>query len=113
MHDLGMNHRDYYLCHFLLDKGFAVHNEITDETSLFLIDLHRAQIRKSVPTRWKIKDLAGLYFSAIDVPLTQKDLFRFIRSYSGRSLKETLTKDANQWSRVVHNAEKLYGKHHE
>jgi heptose I phosphotransferase len=112
MHDLGMNHRDYYLCHFLLDKSFAIHNEITDDTSLFLIDLHRAQLRKTVPTRWKIKDLAGLYFSAMDVPLSERDLYLFIFYYSGGKLKSSLSLNKNFWQQVSFRAHKLAQKHH-
>jgi heptose I phosphotransferase len=112
MHDLGMNHRDYYLCHFLLDKSFAIHNEITDDTSLFLIDLHRAQLRKTVPTRWKIKDLAGLYFSAMDVPLSERDLYLFIFYYSGGKLKSSLSLNKSFWHQVSIRANKLAQKHH-
>jgi len=28
---------------------------------LYLIDLHRVQIREKVPHRWRVKDLAGLF----------------------------------------------------
>lgn len=35
MHENGMNHRDYYLCHFLLDEKFATDNVIDDSTRLF------------------------------------------------------------------------------
>lgn len=67
MHENGMNHRDYYLCHFLLDDSFAKTNTFTSDTELFLIDLHRAQIREngSVPTRWLVKDRSrcAVFFS--------------------------------------------------
>jgi hypothetical protein len=43
-----------------------------------LIDLHRAQLRKKTPRRWVVKDVAGLYFSVMDIGLTQRDLFRFV-----------------------------------
>ena len=83
MHENGMNHRDFYLCHFLLDNKFAEHNTIEESTKLFLIDLHRAQIRFATPLRWIVKDLGSLYFSAAEVPLTKRDLFRFMKIYSG------------------------------
>lgn len=75
MHRSGLNHRDCYLCHFFL-------NSRADR--LHVIDLHRAQIRKKVPTRWLDKDLGALYSSSEEVPgLTRLDLFRFLRTYHG------------------------------
>lgn len=107
MHENGMNHRDFYLCHFLLDNQFAEHNTIDESTKLFLIDLHRAQIRSTTPLRWIIKDLGSLYFSAADVPLTKRDLFRFIKMYSGGNLRESLTKCSDFWVNVGKRAGKL------
>ncbi|MBL1320464.1 MAG: lipopolysaccharide core heptose(I) kinase RfaP [Methylophaga sp.] len=107
MHESGLNHRDFYLCHFLLDKSFATTNTIEDETRLFLIDLHRAQIRKKVPQRWLVKDIGSLYFSALDVDLTQRDCFRFITLYSGLSLREALSKQQSFWDNVGKRAVKL------
>jgi heptose I phosphotransferase len=112
MHGLGINHRDYYLCHFLLDDQFADTNQITEKTTLYLIDLHRAQQRKKVPKRWLIKDLAGLYFSAMDVPLTQRDLYRFIKHYTGLPLRTVLVEQTALWRQVELSAKRLYGKHH-
>ncbi|MST95429.1 MAG: hypothetical protein EXS33_09230 [Pedosphaera sp.] len=40
---------------------------------LFVIDLHRAQLRDRVPARWLVKDLGGLLFSALDCGLTRRD----------------------------------------
>lgn len=110
MHQAGINHRDYYLCHFLLTNTFADTNEINQETELFLIDLHRAQQRKKVPQRWLIKDLGSLYFSAHEVPLTQRDRFRFIKNYSNKSLRETLEQDAVFWRKVEQRAQVLLEK---
>ncbi len=107
MHENGLNHRDFYLCHFLLDKSFATTNTIEDETRLFLIDLHRAQIRNKVPQRWLVKDIGSLYFSALDVELTQRDRFRFIKLYSGLSLREALSKRQSFWTNVDKRAAKL------
>ncbi len=107
MHNRGMNHRDYYLCHFLLDKSFATTNTIEHDTQLFLIDLHRAQIRQKVPQRWLIKDIGSLYFSASDVALTQRDIFRFMKEYSGLSLRHLLAKDRMFWHKVQQRAAKL------
>lgn len=101
LHENGINHRDFYLCHFLLDKTIP-------KTTLYVIDLHRAQIRKTVPTRWLIKDLAGLYFSAMDIGLTKRDILRFIAMYSNHTRK----KNWEFWSKVNLTAKKLYEKIH-
>jgi len=78
MHAGGVNHRDFYICHFLL----------SDNGDLALIDLHRSLIHKKVPARWLLKDLAGLYFSAYRVKLTRRDKLRFIQAYS-RAFNQT------------------------
>lgn len=108
MHRNGMNHRDFYLCHFLLDEGFAQSNIYRADMPIYLIDLHRAQMRKKVPLRWQVKDLGSLYFSAYDVPMTQRDVLRFIRSYSGLPLRTALSKYADLWQKVQYRADKLY-----
>jgi len=107
MHENGLNHRDYYLCHFLLDQSFEKTNIINDDTKLFLIDLHRAQIRKKVPKRWLIKDIGSLYFSALDVTLTSRDIFRFIKVYSGLPLREILAVQQEFWVKIRERAVKL------
>jgi len=89
MHRGGVNHRDFYLCHFLLHLPVDVRTP-----KLSLIDLHRAQVRQTVPLRWRNKDLAALYFSALDIGLTQRDFLRFLRRYFGRPLRETLREEA-------------------
>lgn len=109
MHENGMNHRDFYLCHFLLDRKFAEHNTFTENTELFLIDLHRAMIRnnKPVPKRWLVKDLGALYFSAMDVPLTQRDLIRFAKIYSGMDLHGVVENQYEFWQAIRQRALKL------
>lgn len=78
LHEQGINHRDYYLCHFLrADNGKPF--VVTDP--LYLIDLHRVQMRQVVPARWLVKDLAGLFYSAFDVPLTRRDIQCFLSVY--------------------------------
>ena len=107
MHQSGVNHRDYYLCHLLMDEP------VTDTPTLHMIDLHRAQIRNSVPTRWLAKDLGGLLFSAFDKGLTRRDLLRFLRSYTDMDLRELLIRDTDLWRRVIKRAEQLYLQDHE
>ncbi len=85
MHDGGVNHRDFYICHFLL------HLPVDASTPrLSLIDLHRAQVRTSTPRRWRDKDLAALYFSALDIGLTKRDRLRFLKTYFARPLRSVL-----------------------
>ena len=109
MHENGMNHRDFYLVHFLLDKSFAEHNTFTHDTPVFLIDLHRALISEGKPVkqRWLVKDIGSLYFSAMDVPLTQRDIFRFIKNYSGKSLRDALSSQQSFWKKVRQRANTL------
>lgn len=84
MHENGMNHRDFYLCHFLFTPPFH----------LTLLDLHRVQLRKQVPERWLIKDLAGLYVSSMNAGLTQRDYLYFLKHYTLRK------KDWPFWAKV-------------
>jgi heptose I phosphotransferase len=81
-----------------------------DTLRLFLIDLHRVQFRKRVPQRWKIKDLASIYFSALDVGLTQRDCLRFIRIYTGEPLREALSRDKRLWHKVDKRSIRLYAR---
>ncbi|MCX4190753.1 lipopolysaccharide core heptose(I) kinase RfaP [Methylophaga sp. OBS3] len=107
MHTNGINHRDFYLCHFLLDESFASHNTYTEDMPIYLIDLHRAQIRKKIPERWLVKDLGSLFFSASRVPLTSRDLLRFMKQYSGLPLRELLQTQSDFWKHVQQRAETL------
>lgn len=108
MHGNGINHRDYYLCHFHLDTTRG-----TDEPpQLYLIDLHRTQIRHRVPRRWRLKDIAGLYFSALDIGLTRRDLMAFMTSYADRPLREALGEHRAFWRQVERKALRLYRKVH-
>jgi heptose I phosphotransferase len=96
MHAAGLNHRDLYLCHFLL------HTDTRTEPcpKLSLIDLHRAQLRPAVPRRWRDKDLAGLYFSALEIGLGQREACRFLRVYFGRPLREIVRDEAPLLARL-------------
>ena len=97
MHASGVNHRDFYLCHFLRSGA---------DGNLYLMDLHRAQVRPRVPRRWRVKDIGGLYYSAMDIGLTRTDRLRFIRAYSGLPLREALRD--NFWTAVNERARTLY-----
>ncbi len=98
MHQSGANHRDYYLIHFLLKRAYDPNGDLSvTESKLFIIDLHRMQLRRRTPYRWRVKDVAGLYFSSLDVNLTRHDLYRFMSIYTGKPLKDTLSDEAKFW----------------
>ena len=111
MHGAGMNHRDFYLCHFhILERGWQ--DWRADEPlRLPLIDLHRAQIRDEVPDRWLVKDLGALLFSAIDCGITDRDLVAFLRVYLGKEWKQELRERSALWGKVVSRASGFYRRH--
>ncbi len=104
LHDNGMNHRDFYICHICLDARKLQNDEIF----LYLIDLHRVGIHGSLPVSARMKDMAALYFSALDCGLGQRDILRFLSYYSG--LRHALVHDAGFWRKVATRAAKLYQK---
>jgi len=112
VHAAGINHRDYYLCHFLLDTSTPVSAANLDDHRLYLMDLHRAQIRARVPQRWLIKDLGALYFSALHIGLTKRDIFRFMRAYRQQPLRQLLNAEKSFWSAVLRRAGQIYRRDH-
>ena len=81
MHLEGINHRDLYLCHFHVNK-----DNPSKET--YLIDLHRAQLRKHLPNRWIVKDIGGLLHSAIDLNFSKRHFYQFFKIYFNCSIRE-------------------------
>jgi heptose I phosphotransferase len=112
LHETGMNHRDFYLSHFLVKDRRWTDWQPGDPLELFLIDLHRVQTRDRVPSRWRVKDIGGLLFSAFDCGLTRRDQLRFIQIYRGRPWRESVVAEAALWRRVLCNALLLYLRHH-
>jgi heptose I phosphotransferase len=108
VHGSGMNHRDFYLCHFLIKKSTPLLSGQQVLPKLYLIDLHRAQMRGQVPTRWLVKDLASLYFSAVDIGLTKRDIVRFLRHYLGPQVSRQLNAAPDFWRKVINRTDKLY-----
>lgn len=107
MHRAGVNHRDFYICHFLLHTDRPV---TVNDFRLSLIDLHRAQTRSETPLRWRNKDLAGLYFSALDIGLTRRDRLRFLRNYFQRPLREIMRDEATLLALLERKADRLYAR---
>jgi heptose I phosphotransferase len=108
MHEGGVNHRDFYICHFLL------HLDPPPSAALLrlsLIDLHRAQVRGQTPRRWRDKDLAALYFSASDIGLTQRDRLRFLRNYFARPLRAILQEEQELLGHLEREAARLMARY--
>ena len=103
LHENGINHRDFYLCHLCLDADLLAKNEI----KFYLIDLHRVLIHKTISTSDNMKDMAALYFSSMGIGLTMRDLLRFKMHYLPES---ELAKGF--WQAVENRANKLYKKFH-
>jgi heptose I phosphotransferase len=104
MHGGGINHRDFYLCHFLLHLDPV---PTPERLKLSLIDLHRAQVRRETPRRWRDKDLAALCFSALDAGLTRRDVFRFLKTYFERPLRDILRDERVLLRTLADEAERL------
>lgn len=108
LHGEGLSHKDFYLCHFLLQRSL-IENPVVDlEGKIYVVDLHRMGVRKFNATRWFVKDIGALYFSSMDLQLTRRDYFYFMKLYSGLSLRETLTTQNKFWVQVEKKARRLY-----
>lgn len=108
MHRAGVNHRDCYICHFLLHTDVPVTPE---RLKLSLIDLHRAQTRAATPRRWRDKDLAGLLFSSLDIGLTERDRLRFLKAYFRKPLRQILRDEAPLLRRLQRKAAALLARY--
>jgi len=107
LHENGLNHRDLYICHFLLRLPWDG-NE--NSLHLHLIDLHRVQQHRKLPRRWRVKDVGSLYFSAMDIGLTGRDLLRFLRCYHDQSLREIFNQQRDILRAVDKRAQALRAK---
>ncbi|HYN55434.1 MAG TPA: lipopolysaccharide core heptose(I) kinase RfaP [Methylotenera sp.] len=106
LHQSGMNHRDFYLCHLCLDAA-AFHK---GHIHLYLIDLHRMRVHRHPDIQDNMKDMAALYFSSMDVGLSARDYLRF-RHYYANS-RNSNKPNAVFWQKVITRANKLYAKFH-
>ncbi len=112
LHENGMNHRDFYLCHFRLNLSEGNEALFAQPPRLYLMDLHRVQMRKHTPRRWIVKDIGSLYFSSMDIGLSLRDLYRFMIRYRNKPLRAVLQEDADFWEDVRVRARKLYRSFH-
>ena len=106
LHDGGVNHRDFYLCHLFADVSMGRENLTRANLRLSVMDLHRAQTRKKTPRRWRVKDIGGLYFSALELNLARNDLLRFMRAYRGQPLRQVQA-DAKFWRQAAARARRI------
>jgi heptose I phosphotransferase len=100
LHGAGLCHRDYYLCHFIIQK--KAFNE--GQLELILIDLHRMLQNQTHESSAVMKDIAALVFSAKDAGFNDDDWALFKQHY--------LPLGEQFWVSVEQRAEKLYRKFH-
>jgi heptose I phosphotransferase len=108
LHTNGLNHRDYYLNHFMLKNREWSQWRRDDNVTLHLIDLHRMQIRTRTPRRWAIKDISGLLFSAFDASLTTTDCVRFLNQYWNEDWRARWRQSQSWRAQVLRRAISLY-----
>ena len=111
LHEHNIYHRDFYICHFLIDLNPGNQRFDPGKPKLHVIDLHRVLIRNRQSNHLRIKDIAGLYFSSMDIGLNKRDIMRFIRIYKNKPLKNALD-DNIFWRKVRHRSIALYQKIH-
>ena len=92
---------------YLLSKERYEKEVSMNELKISVIDLHRAQIRAKVPRRWRDKDLIGLYFSSMNIGLTQRDIWRFMKVYFGMPLRKILSLEQNLLNMASVKAERI------
>lgn len=109
LHRGGVCHRDFYLCHFLMPKN-CLDGTSKQAFELYIIDLHRALIKNPLARRWIVKDISGLFYSATDIGLTQRDYFRFIKIYDGMNLRDALEHNAGFWRSVHKRSTAMHNK---
>lgn len=104
LHENGINHRDFYICHLCLDGDLLAQNQI----KLYLIDLHRVLVHQKMSVSDNMKDIAALYFSSMDIGLSTRDILRFKKHY----LRGIELQSDDFWRNVESRANKLYAKFH-
>jgi heptose I phosphotransferase len=111
MHAAGMHHQDFYLTHLMVPLDRTSDNcEGTVPTPIHVLDLGRVRWRRRLSSRWIIKDLSQLDFSASR--LTASDRLRFLTAYLGRPVADTdrpLIRRVLQKSRAIARHSKKNG----
>lgn len=78
MHGAGLHHQDFYLTHLMLPFG----EKAEQRREIHVLDLGRVRWHRRLSSRWVVKDLAQLDFSASRA--TKSDRLRFLTAYFGR-----------------------------
>ena len=94
-HESGYRHRDLYLCHIFY----------TGSGEFYLIDLARAFRPLFFGGRFRVKDLAQLYYSAPGKYFSKTDRLRFYLRYLGRD--KLTTKDKTFISKIKRKAKRI------
>src|SRR6185437_6220361 len=76
LHQVGLHHRDLYLCHFLVKPG-------GDQPDVRLIDSARVRRLPGFITRgrWIVKDLAQFWYSTLKLPITEAQRTAWLLRY--------------------------------
>ena len=112
LHKNGVNHRDLYLCHLRLDVSDGDRPD-PDRLRIYVMDLHRAQLRRAAPKRWIVKDIAALLYSSLcaaHLTLSRGDCLRFIEAYSGMPWRQAIETRRGLWRQVAHRATRMCRK---
>jgi len=102
MHDAGFNHRDFYCCHLFIRVSAIEGRELR------VLDLQRVDRRRWFRSRWIMKDLAALNYSAPFSVITKTDRLRFLCSYLEGSVEPVRLRSLIR--QVAHKTERI-GKH--
>jgi heptose I phosphotransferase len=97
-HQTGLRHRDLYFSHIFHSR----------DGSFYLIDLQRVFKPVILARRFRIKDIAQLYYSAPGRHFSSTDRLRFYLSYSG---KKTLDHSDKTFIRNVTKKTKQIARH--
>lgn len=97
-HDTGYRHRDFYLAHIFY----------SDDGTFYLIDLQRAFKPCLLSERYRVKDIAQLYYSAPGRYFSKTDRLRFYLAYTGQS---KLTKKDKAFIRKATNKARWMARH--
>jgi hypothetical protein len=79
MHAAGLHHQDFYLTHLMFPLG----EKAEQSRQIHVLDLGRVRWHRRLSSRWIVKDLAQLDYSASRA--TSSDRLRFLTTYFGRS----------------------------
>ena len=97
-HETGYRHRDLYLCHIFLSEN----------KTLYLIDLHRTFRPKLLGKRYQVKDLAQLHYSSPADKVSNTDRLRF---YLGYTQKKKLSSADKAFIRKIHSKAQRIARH--